>query len=144
MKKILALILLIIIVIVIFFTFNYKNLQKQKEEIRNFNLIYENYNKDNLNGLDITTLINKAVSNNEKYTIPKDEEGLYVLDDEYSIEIYVTMIINETTYRMERINSLGMNSFVAYFGQVSFKCTDVKYHEKTGRIASMTFEAKEY
>lgn len=144
MKKILALILLIMIVIVIFFTFNYKNLQKQKEEIRNFNLIYENYNKDNLNGLDITTLINKAVSNNEKYTIPKDEEGLYVLDDEYSIEIYVTMIINETTYRMERINSLGMNSFVAYFGQVSFKCTDVKYHEKTGRIASMTFEAKEY
>ena len=54
------------------------------------------------------------------------------------------MIINETTYRMERINSLGMNSFVAYFGQVSFKCTDVKYHEKTGRISSMTFEAKEY
>ncbi len=144
MKKVLALILLIMIVIVIFFTFNYKNLQKQKEEIRNFNLIYENYNKDNLNGLDITTLINKAVSNNEKYTIPKDEEGLYVLDDEYSIEIYVTMIINETTYRMERINSLGMNSFVAYFGQVSFKCTDVKYHEKTGRISSMTFEAKEY
>lgn len=144
MKKILALVLLVMIVIVVFFTFNYKNLQKQKEEIRNFNLIYENYNKDNLNGLDITTLINKAVSNNEKYTIPKDEEGLYVLDDEYSIEIYVTMIINETTYRMERINSLGMNSFVAYFGQVSFKCTDVQYHSKTGRISSMTFEAKEY
>lgn len=144
MKKILAVILLIMIVIVAVLVFNYKNLQMQKQEIIKFNSIYENYNKENLNGLDITTLINKAISNNEKYTIPKDEEGLYVLDDEYSIEIYVTMIINETTYRMERINTLGMNSFVAYFGQVSFKCTDVKYHSKTGRIASMTFEAKEY
>ena len=144
MKKILALILLIILVVVGIFAINYKNLQKKKEEVRNFNLIYENYNKDNLNGLDITTLINKATSNNEKYSIPKDEQGLYVLDDEYSIEIYVTMIINETTYRMERIDSLGINSFVAYFGQVSFKCTDIQYHQKTGRIASMTFEAKEY
>lgn len=144
MKKILAVILIVMIIIVTFFVLNYKNLQTKKQEINNFNLVYENYNKDNLNGLDITTLINKATSNNEKYSIPKDEQGLYVLDDEYSIEIYVTMIINETTYRMERIDSLGINSFVAYFGQVSFKCTDVQYHSKTGRIASMTFEAKEY
>ena len=144
MKKIFAVILLVMIIIVTLIVANYKELQQKKQEIDKFNLIYENYNKDNLNGLDITTLINKAISNNEKYAIPKDEEGLYVLDDEYSIEIYVTMIINNTTYRMERINNLGMNSFVAYFGQISFKCTDVKYHEKTGRIASMTFEAKEY
>ena len=144
MKKILALILLIILVVVGIFAINYKNLQKKKEEVRKFNLIYENYNKDNLNGLDITTLINKAISNNEKYMVPKDEEGLYILDDENSIEIYVTMIINETTYKMERINTLGMNSFVAYFGQVRFKCTDIQYHKKTGKIASMTFEAKEY
>ncbi len=144
MKKILAVILIVMIIVVTFFVLNYKNLQTKKQEINNFNLVYENYNKDNLNGLDITTLINKATSNNEKYSIPKDEQGLYVLDDEYSIEIYVTMIINETTYRMERIDSLGINSFVAYFGQVSFKCTDIQYHQKTGRIASMTFEAKEY
>ena len=144
MKKIFAVILLVMIIIVTLIVAKYKELQQKKQEIDKFNLIYENYNKDNLNGLDITTLINKAISNNEKYAIPKDEEGLYVLDDEYSVEIYVTMIINNTTYRMERIDNLGMNSFVAYFGQISFKCTDVKYHEKTARIASMTFEAKEY
>lgn len=144
MKKIFAILLLVMLIIVSVVVYNYRNLQMQKKEIDNFNQVYLNYNKDNLNGLDITTLINKAISNNEKYSIAKDEEGLYVLDDENSIEIYVTMIINETTYRMERIESLGMNSFVAYFGQVSFKCTDVKYHEKTGKVASMTFEAKEY
>lgn len=144
MKKILFTMLIIVFIIVIIFVINYKNLQMQKQEIKKFNSIYEDYNKDNLNGLDITTLINKAISNNEKYAIPKNSEGLYLLDEEYSIEIYVTMIINETTYRMERINDLGLNSFISYFGEVSFKCTDVKYHEKTGRISSMTFEAKEY
>ncbi len=144
MKKILAVMLLLIIIILTFFVVNYKNLQKQKQEVENFNLEYERYNKDNLNGLDVTTLINRAISNNEKNAVPKDEQGLYILDDENCIEIYVTMIINETTYRMERINDLGINSFVAYFGQVSFKCTDVTYHKENGKIASMTFEAKEY
>lgn len=144
MKKILIIIIAIMLIIVTVFVINYRNLQMQKKEIDKFNFVYENYNKDNLNGLDITTLINKAISNNEKYAIPKNSDGLYLLDDEYSIEIYVTMIINETTYRMERINDLGLNSFISYFGEVSFKCTDVKYHEKSGRIASMTFEAKEY
>lgn len=144
MKKILAVLLILMIIIVIVVVFYYKDMQAKKQEIDNFNRVYLNYNKDNLNGLDITTIINRAISNNEKYAIAKDEEGLYVLDDEYSIEIYVTMIINETTYRMERIEDLGMNSFVAYFGEVSFKCTDVQYHQKTGRVASMTFEATEY
>lgn len=144
MKKIIVLIVILVLIFSIVFVVNYKNLQMKKQEIKNFNLTYENYNKDDLNGLDITTLINKAISNNEKYAVPKTDEGLYVLDDENSIEIYVTMIINETTYRMERINSLGMSSFVAYFGEVSFKCTDVTYHENSGKIASMTFEAKEY
>ena len=144
MKKILAVLLILMIIIVIVVVFYYKDIQAKKQEIDNCNRVYLKHNKDNLNGLDITTIINRAISNNEKYAIAKDEEGLYVLDDEYSIEIYVTMIINETTYRMERIEDLGMNSFVAYFGEVSFKCTDVQYHEKTGRVASMTFEATEY
>lgn len=121
----------------------YKNLQKQKLEITKFNLNYEEYNKDNLNGLDITSLINRATSHNEKNFVEKDENGLYNLDNENCIEIYVKMIINNTTYRMERINNLGINSFTEYFGEVSFKCIDVKYH-KNGKISSMTFEAKEY
>ena len=144
MKKTVVLILVILCIIVGIIFIKFNNYKMKQDEINKFNSFYENYNKDGLNGLDITTVINKARSNNDKYEIPKNEEGLYILDDEYSIEIYVTMIINETTYRMERIEDLGMNSFVAYFGEVSFKCTDVQYHEKTGRVASMTFEATEY
>lgn len=118
-------------------------MQKEKLEIAKFNLNYEEYNKDNLNGLDITTLINRAISNNEKNFVEKDAEGLYNLEDKNCIEIYVKMIINNTVYKMERINSLGISSFTEYFGEVSFKCVDVTYHEN-GKVASMTFEAKEY
>ena len=74
-------------------------------EISKFNLNYEEYNKDNLNGLDITTLINRAISNNEKNFVEKNSEGLYNLEDENSIEIYVKMLINGTTYKMEKINN---------------------------------------
>lgn len=144
MKKNLLIIFIILIIMSIVVVINYKNMQMHKKEIAKFNSNYEMYNKENINGLDITTLINKAVSNNEKYKIAKNEEGLYILDDEYSIEIYIKMIINDTTYRMERINNLGINSFIEYFGAIHFKCTNVEYHKKTGRIASMTFEATEY
>lgn len=144
MKKTIAIVLVILCVISICSYFFIKNIQVHKKEIANFNADYEDYNTEDLNGLDITTLINKATSNNEKYEIQKDENGLYILDDEYSIEIYITMIINETTYRMERITQLGTDAFVEYFGSVGFKCTNVEYHESTGRIASMTFEATEY
>lgn len=144
MKKTIAVVLVILCVISIFAYFYIKNVQMEKREIEKFNAEYEYYNDENLNGLDITTLINKATSNNEKYEIEKDENGLYNLDDENSVEIYITMIINETTYRMERISQLGTNAFVEYFGAVRFKCTNVEYHESTGRVASMTFEATEY
>lgn len=145
MKKTIAIILVILCVVSIFAYFYVKNVQLEKKQVSKFNAEYESYNTDKiLNGLDITTLINKATSNNEKYEISKDEEGYYILDDKYSIEIYITMIINEKTYKMERINALGMNAFIEYFGSVGFKCTNVEYHESTGRIASMTFEATEY
>lgn len=145
MKKILILILTIAVVAVVFFVLNYKEYEINQIDLKNFNLTYEEYNKENLNGLDITTIMNQATSNNEKYKIPKDENGLYILDDEYSIEIYITMIINEETYKMERFSSPDMNSnFIRLFGEVGFKCTDITYHQKTGRVASMTFEATEY
>ncbi|MCI8276605.1 MAG: hypothetical protein HFJ46_01510 [Clostridia bacterium] len=106
MKKIFAVIVLILVVILTVLVIKFKNYEKQKQEVQKFNLSYEEYNKENLNGLDITTVINKAVNNNEKYNISKDENGLYITDNENCIKIYITMIINGKTYPMEKINAL--------------------------------------
>lgn len=144
MKKSFLVIALIFIIIVIIIFVNFSNIQKQQREAQKFNRTYEEYNIENLNGLDITTVINKAIDNNEKYEIQKNDDGLYIEDDMYSIKIYIKMIINQKTYPMEKINALGMESFIEYFNSVDFKCVDIQYHEKTGRVSQMTFEATEY
>lgn len=144
MKRILFTICLISVIIIVILFMNYREFQKKQLETQKFNNIYEEYNQENLNGLDITTIINKAIDNNEKYEIAKDENGVYIADDQYSVKIYITMVLNEKTYTMERINAVGMEAFIQNFGIIEFDCTDIKYHEKTGRVAEMTFEATEY
>ena len=142
MKKNVILIITLIFIVVIFSITSYNKIKSEKNGILKFNLEYENYNKKDLNGLDIVTLINKATYNNEKYGIKKNEENIYILDEEYSIEIYI--IFDGIAYPMERINSSGTDSFIKLFADVKFDCTDLKYHKSNGRIASLYFEAKDY
>ena len=144
MKKTLLIICVIFIIIMTILFMNLKNVQKVNLETKKFNSGYEFYKRDDLCGIDITTIINKAIDNNEKYEIPKDSSGAYIPDNEYSVNIYVTMIINNKTYPMESIKEIGMESFTVFFGEVNFKCTDIEYHEKTGRIAKMVFESIDY
>ncbi len=143
MKKYFLVIVILVIAISSIFFFKYKDYQTQKREIEAFNSQYELYNKK-INGLDVISVINKATSNNEKYEIPKDENGIYLLDEEYSIEIFVVLELDELTLNMEKIISSDITNFVRHFGEISFKCSEITYHEKTGRIATMTFNAEEY
>ena len=85
MKKCLILILTIFVVAIVIFVLNYKEFQMNQVDLKKFNLTYEEFNKEKLNGLDITTVMNKATSNNEKYQIPKEENGIYLLDDEWTV-----------------------------------------------------------
>lgn len=144
MKKVVILMIAILLIAVGVVGLNYKDYEIKKIDNNLFNSTYEEYNKKNLNGLDITTIMNKAISNNEKYKIPKDENNIYILDDEYSVIIYVRMVKDEQAYRMERFMKVGINDFIRYFGEIGFKCTELTYHEKSGRVASMTFEIEEY
>lgn len=141
MKKTLSVICIIFLIIMLILFWNLKQVQSKNRAIKKFNYEYEFYNREGICGVDITTVINKATDNNEKYEIAKDENGYYIQDDENSIDIEITLINNEKTYKMERIKEVGLESFVEFFGQVQFKCTKVEYHEKTGKISKMTFES---
>ena len=143
MKKTIFVILSIFLVIIISIYMNYKEDLMVQNQAKKFNLEFEFYNKESVLGTDVTTVINRAIDNNEKYDIPKSENGEYIPDEENSIKIYVHMIINETTYPMEKLKNVGLAEFTKYFGEVEFKCTDVKYHEATGKIAEMTFASTE-
>ena len=104
MKKVVAILLLFFIIIIIFIVYRYNQFKIEKQEIALYNSQFEEYNKENLNGIDITTIINKAVNQNKNNNIEKDENGLYIDNGKDSIKIDVKMIINDTTYPMEAIN----------------------------------------
>ena len=142
MKKGLLIILLIFAVIMAILFMNLENVKAVNRMALEFNSEYEYYNKSNLKGLDITTLINKAIDNNEKYEINKTENNRYIEDDKYSIKIQIKMKSNNKTSDMEQIYILGTEKFIALFGDVTFKCTNIEYHSKTGRISKMVFESE--
>lgn len=144
MKKTIAVILLLLVIASVVVVIQFKNIQKKEQEVLKYNMKFEEYNKTGLNGLDITTIINKAVNENEQNAVEKEENGFYKDNGQNSILIDIKMIINGKTYRMEQINELGIGSFTEYFAEVSFDCKDVKYHEETGKISYMLFEATKY
>ena len=143
MKKTFFVIVLLFLIILVGIYAKYKELLVKQTEAQKFNRDFEFYQKDSILGTDITTIINKAIDNNEKWKIPKDEKGLYLADHQNSIKIYVYMLINETTYPMESLKKSGLDEFTRYFGDITFQCTDVKYHKTTGKIAEMTFAARQ-
>lgn len=139
MKKILIF-LAIIIIIVSVVGVRYYSYKRDYNAIQKENYEYEKYKDSELYGLDIGTLINKATNQNEKNNIEKDENGMYIQNDENSIELEIFIKDNETTYKMETFYKSGTELFIQYYGNIQFKCSKIEYHNKTGKISYMYFE----
>lgn len=141
MKKnslIVSLILLTTVIIVCMLAMNLNS--KTKKVITKENLEYEKYLNNNFHGTDVITLINKAISSNEKNNVSKDEKGFYISNNKNSIKIDLVMITDwekeeTTTYKMESISKVGITEFIKNFNTVEFKCTKKEYHSQTGKIA---------
>lgn len=58
--------------------------EKISQEVE-FNKEFESYNKQNLYGTDVITVINKAIANNEKYGIEGDTDDPYFVDVEFKL-----------------------------------------------------------
>lgn len=143
MKKTLSIICIIFLVIMLILYWNLKQVQAVSKETQKFNSQYEVYNREGICGIDITTIINKAYDNNEKFGVEKDENGYYIPNDEDSINIYVKLKNTGKTYKMENIKQANLESFVTFFGEVEFKCDKIEYHKSNGKISVMTFESLE-
>ena len=141
MKKTIILIICIIIVILSTFGVKYLDYKEQKSIIKKENLEYEAYINKEVSGRELTTVINRAVNNNEKNNLSKDEFGLYIQNDSNSIKIEIVILDTETTYQMETLYNGGMVNFIQYYGDIFFECTKIEYNSK-GRVAHMIFEQK--
>lgn len=148
MKRIILVILCIIIIVLVVFLNWYMTNKKELNEINKFNNYFisylENDKKEpqNISGIELTTLMNKAIDNNEQYKLKKSENGAYILNNENSLEILVKVNPNGEYYLMEAYEVSGMTSFTTLYGGVEFKCVKKEYHDN-GRISKLIFEIVE-
>ena len=139
MKKLFIFFVAVLIIVAIV-SYNYISYKIKNENIISENSYFEKYKDKEVNGLDVATVINKAIDKNTKNKIEKDEKGIFLPNNENSLEIEIYMLDNEKVYKMETIYSGGTEQFVQYYSDIKFKCSKMEYHEKTGRIKYLFFE----
>ena len=140
MKKTILNLLIMVIIIVSIIGIKYYSYQTELNKLRKENSEYEVFKDKEILGIDLATLINKTVNQNEKNEIEKDEEGIYIQNEKDSIEIEIYIVDNETTYKMETFYNAGAEKFVQYYGKIKFKCSKIEYHKKTGKVKYLFFE----
>lgn len=141
MKKNFIFIICIIVIIIAILSVKYLSYKAEYGEIKRSNFEYEKYLNKEVLGTELTTIINKAVDNNEKNSVPKDEQGFYVTNDINSVKIQIQILDNETMYDMETLYNGGMERFVQNYNSINFECTKIEYN-KAGKISYMLFKQK--
>ncbi|MCI8655122.1 MAG: hypothetical protein HFJ48_04540 [Clostridia bacterium] len=142
MKKILILFIIVIILIATIWI-NYIEYKTEYNNVQKENLEFEKYYQKELYGIDLTTIINKAIDSNTRNKVGKSETNQFVENEENSIKIDIKIIDADKTYKMEDFYNGGISRFVQYYGTIKFKCTKKEYHNKTKRIKYLYFEQVE-
>lgn len=112
---------------------NYKIAQKENNK-------FEMYKDKEITGTEVTTLINKAIDSNNQNEVGKDDDGKYIDNETNSLNIDIKFIDDDITYNIEKIYNKGMDTFLLYYRDITFKCSDVQYHNKTNKIKYMLFK----
>ena len=129
MKRIIILLSIVIIVIVLV-AVNYINYKTDYKNIQKYNLEFEeNYQKE-IYGIDLTTIINKVINNNEKNNVEIGQYKKYEDNGTNSINIDIKMLDIDEIYSMETFYNGGIEQFVQHYGNIKFKCTQIKYHKQ--------------
>ena len=119
------------------------NLRAEKSQIKKENMEYEKYLDKQILGTELATLISKVIDKNEKNNILKDGKGYYINNGQNSIKIDLKMNTIDKTYPMEEIYNNKITLFVENFNFINFKCINLEYHEKTGKVSKLVFEELE-
>ena len=143
MKKTLIIMLILFVAILAAMSITVVDLQQTGKQVKQFNQIFEEYKDKSLLGSEVASLINKAIDNNEKNQISKNDKGIYQEDGKYSVQILVKLEKEGEYFTMERINALKITEFVKNFSLQDFKCTGIEYHKETKRVSKVYFESIE-
>lgn len=140
MKKNIFIITTIALIIVAILGYNFYQYKALKNIAEKNNKVYDSFYDQEVLGTDLATLINKAIDNNEKNNIEKDEKGNYIDNEKTSIKIDIKFLELEKVIPMESINQQNVIQFVQNFGAMKFKCTKIEYHKSSQNVKYMYFE----
>ncbi len=139
MKK-LAIFFLVIVIVIVGVSYMYLHYKANYYTIQRENKQFESYYEQEIYGTELTTIINKAIDNNQDYEVQKDDKGKFINNDKDYIQIDINMLDNEKTYSMEALYRRGMDKFVQYYSEIIFKCTKLEYHKATNKVKYLLFE----
>lgn len=139
MKKIVILFAIIIFIICVIF-YTYINYKAEYNMSKKANLEFERYLNEEVYGVDLGTIINRAIDNNQKNEVERNNKGIYINNDTNSISIEIKMLDDDSVYQMETIYKGGTQNFVNYYKNIKFKCVEIKYHNSTNKVKYMLFE----
>lgn len=140
MKKYIITILILVAIVISSMLYAYNTYKKNVQDLKDYNNEFTKYENTEIAGTEIATILNKAVNNNEQNNIHKNEQGMYIENDENSIKIDIYIKDNDTTYSMETIYNMGVEKFINSFSLETFKIAETQYHNKTGRIKYIKLE----
>lgn len=128
---------------------------KLVQQIDDFNKVYESYNRKDVYGTQLASLVNRMLDNNKKYSYSNEEES-YKMDMVVIFKIQDDYFGKGETYDLNGIKSkmstlqtkeesnkaIAGNSERPFtdFKRKLFKCTGIEYNEKTARVAKLYFE----
>lgn len=141
MKKSFVILLTFFLIIIIGVSYYVYNTRRAASLAQIFNQKYEEFTNKEILGTTLISIINKAIDDNEKNNVPLEENSIYYVDNEKnSIQITVKFLELEEPTCMENIAKQKTESFVKFFANSYFKCTNIEYHEQTKQIKSLFFE----
>lgn len=110
-------------------------------ENQKINNQYKSYYQAQVLGTELVSIINETEDINSKNEILKNDEGLYIDNQDNSIKMYIEFIYKDEykTLEIEKILKDGIENFIKNYGAQSFKCTKITYHEKTKNVKEITF-----
>lgn len=150
------LIAMLIITLLVWGFGNITNLQEQEqngekvEQLAVFNKEYESYNRKLLRGVDVISVMNRAINNNNKY----ENDTYYVINIQFKMneemvfkkDGQTTSTIKFDTNKIYNIDDFNIiksnNDAFTDFKRRIFDCKEIKYNETSGRINYMMFEER--
>ncbi len=140
MKKEIILILVIVTIVIAIFSYYYYTYQRNYKIAKQENMQYDSYYQQEITGTNLASLINKAIDDNTKNEITKNNKGKYIENETNSIRIDIKFTDDDSIHTMEEIYLGGIDIFVQYYNQIKFKCTKIEYHQTTHKVKYMFFE----